>query len=69
MTPMELMKKAMPENDEEEDEETEEENYVMSKSEAISEHENLVKILRSGDKTAQLFEAKKQEKELKKIKK
>jgi hypothetical protein len=37
----------------------------MSKSEFVKEHQNLVKILRSGDKKSLLAEAKKQEAELK----
>jgi hypothetical protein len=36
----------------------------MSKEEFISEHKNLIKVLRSGDKKAQEAEAVKQEKEL-----
>lgn len=38
--------------------------YSMSRKDAISEHKNLVKVLRSGDKKAQEAEAVKQEKEL-----
>ena len=37
---------------------------TMSREDFISEHKNLVKILRSGDKKAQEAEAAKQEKEL-----
>ena len=36
----------------------------MSREEFISEHKNLIKVLRSGDKKAQEAEAAKQEKEL-----
>lgn len=38
--------------------------YSMPRKDAISEHQNLVKVLRSGDKKAQEVEAVKQEKEL-----
>jgi hypothetical protein len=48
-------------------EKKEEEEYEMPKSEAISEHKRLVKVLRTGDKKALLKEAERQEKELQKI--
>jgi len=39
-------------------------NISMSREDFISEHKNLIKVLRSGDKKAQEAEAAKQEKEL-----
>lgn len=46
----------------------EEPEYEMPKKEAIKEHVRLIKILRSANKKLQEQEAKRQEKELKKIK-
>lgn len=43
----------------------EDDEIEMSKKELVKEHKNLVKVLRSGDKKAQMAEADKQEKELK----
>lgn len=73
MSGEELLKKATQEEDddteENDEQESEEENYEMPKDEAITEHERLIKVLKSGDKTLQMAEAKIQEKELKKIRK
>jgi len=62
MTGEELLKKASDQMQEEPEEE-----YEMPRSEAIAEHKRLVKVLRSGDKKAQVKEAELQEKELQKI--
>lgn len=45
--------------------ENETETYEMDKKEAITEHQNLIKILRSGNKAELAKEADEQEKELK----
>ena len=44
------------------------EEYEMDKTEAIEEHENLVKVLREGSREELLAEAEKQEEELEEIK-
>lgn len=60
----ELLKRAIaPKEEVEEDEE----DYEMPRKEAVAEHQRLISVLRSGDKKAQLAEAQRQEKELKKI--
>jgi hypothetical protein len=48
----------------EEEDDDEKETYEMEKSEAISEHKRLVKLLRTGSKAELLKEALEQEKEL-----
>lgn len=51
-----------PEADDDKDE------YEMPRADAIEEHVNLIRILRTGSKAEQMAEADKQEKELQKIK-
>lgn len=61
-----LMKKmGMKDESDARENENETETYEMDKQEAIIEHKNLVKLLRTGTKAELLKEADEQEKELK----
>lgn len=58
------IKKIYKEIEKEKENEVEDDSITMSRDEFISEHRNLIKVLRSGDKKALEEEAKKQEEEL-----
>jgi hypothetical protein len=58
------IKKIYKEVEEEKENEVEDDSITMDKEEYLSEHRNLIKVLRSGDKKLQEAEAKKQEEEI-----
>jgi hypothetical protein len=59
-----MLKEVYKKVEEEKKNEVKSSNITMSREDFISEHKNLIKVLRSGDKKAQEAEAAKQEKEL-----
>lgn len=59
-----MLKDVYKKVEEEKKNEVKSSNISMSREDFISEHKNLIKVLRSGDKKAQEAEAAKQEKEL-----
>jgi hypothetical protein len=61
---MKKIKEVYKEAEEESENEVKDDSITMSREDFVSEHENLIKILRSGDKKALNAEADKQEKEL-----
>jgi hypothetical protein len=61
---MKKIKEVYKEVEEENENEVEDDSVTMSREEFISEHKNLIKVLRSGDKKKQEEEAQRQEEEL-----
>lgn len=59
-----MLKEVYKKVEEEKKNEVASSDITMSREDFISEHKNLIKVLRSGDKKAQEAEAVKQEKEL-----
>ena len=58
------IKNIYKEVEKEKENEVDDSDITMTRDEFVSEHQNLIKVLRSGDKKAQEAEAKKQEDEL-----